>query len=69
MSGKYEDHSWEELPEEAKAAAAFLGYNEDMWENDTCPDGLAESSWADLTDEQKAAAATLGYDEALWDAS
>lgn len=52
-------------PADIKAAAAILGYNQEMWDEDEEPDECDEY-WKDLTKEQQEAAAKLGFDEESW---
>ena len=65
MTGKYDDHDWSELPDDAKAAAKVLGFNKKMWNGDREP-ASCDENWTDLTKEQQEAAAVLGYDEKSW---
>ena len=53
------------MPEEAKEAAATLGYDQNMWDHDlgtTCD----EKMWNELTSDEQEAARVLGYDEVAW---
>lgn len=64
-SGLYGAYDWDELPDEARAAAELLGYREFLWNHDKEPDE-AEKDWSELTPEQQEACKVLGYDEAKW---
>ena len=64
-SGLYGAYDWDELPDEARAAAELLGYREFLWNHDKEPDE-AEKDWTELTPEQQEACKVLGYDEAKW---
>ena len=57
---------WAELPEEGKAAAATLGFDEARWESGERPP--TTRLWAALTEDEAAAARVLGYTEEGWDA-
>jgi len=61
----YYDKDWDELPENAKDAARFLGYNKALWDSGTTPEEVDEW-WSDLTREQREKAALLGYNEKTW---
>lgn len=52
-------------PADIKAAAAILGYTQEIWDEDEEPDECDEY-WKDLTKEQQEAAAKLGFDEESW---
>lgn len=65
---KYDDYDWEELPAEAKAAAAVLGFTQKLWDEDDEPDACDEY-WKDLTPAQQQAATVLGYNKKSWDKS
>jgi hypothetical protein len=67
MPGTYDDLDWVELPEEARKAAEFLGFDKAMWDHDDCPFELEDCDWEDLSEEQQAAAKTLGYDKESWE--
>ena len=57
-TGIYDDYYWKDLPEEAKAAAVILGYNEHIWDNDLSP----EVDHNQITDAQYSEAElVLGY--------
>jgi len=59
----YRDYDWEELPEEAKAAAAKFGYTSaDEWKNQIDYDTI----WDDLTADLRTAAIFLGYTKDTW---
>ena len=63
--GLYNDHDWDDLPNEALLAANILGYTKDIWQNDL--DGpLEDTAWDELSDKQKLAASVLGYNEVSW---
>lgn len=64
-SGLYGAYDWDELPDEARAAAELLGYREFLWNHDKEPDE-AEKDWSELTPEQQEACKVLGYDEVKW---
>ena len=61
----YSAYDWDELPDEARAAAEILGYREFLWNHDKKPDEV-EKDWSELTPEQQEACKLLGYDEAKW---
>ena len=63
----YEDHDWDELPADVKAAAEVLGYNKNAWDNDKEPP-TTDKYWAKLTPAEQQAAAKLGYTQETWDA-
>eukprot|EP00548_Thalassiothrix_antarctica_P000848 CAMPEP_0194146088 /NCGR_PEP_ID=MMETSP0152-20130528/19560_1 /TAXON_ID=1049557 /ORGANISM="Thalassiothrix antarctica, Strain L6-D1" /LENGTH=70 /DNA_ID=CAMNT_0038846509 /DNA_START=61 /DNA_END=273 /DNA_ORIENTATION=- len=69
MSNKYEDHDWEELEDEVKAAAEVLGYTQEMWDNDEEPEDIEDEDWDDLDKKQQEAAKVLGYTKEGWDTS
>ena len=64
---KYADHTWDELPDDAKEAAAVLGYTKKLWDKKRTPEPIDDRDWEDLTLEQQAAAIVLGYDQYMWD--
>jgi hypothetical protein len=53
----YDEHGWEDLPNDAKGAVAMLGYTKDTWGNKKGSDLDIDS----LNGEQKAAANIMGY--------
>jgi len=65
--GKFEDVDWDDLPDDAKAAAETLGYSKETWDSDDQSPDTAKKEWKDLSDDQKKAAEVLGYDEDKWD--
>ena len=58
-SGYYDDYYWHNLPEEAKAAATILGYNQHDWDNDV--DDKIITDYDNFTQSQRDAATTMGY--------
>jgi len=66
--GFYDDTDWSALPDDIRAAAEVLGYDEFSWDGDT-PAPVEDLDWEELSPEQQAAAAVLGFDQASWDDS
>lgn len=60
------DLDWADLPEEGKAAATTLGYDEGAW-NGGADVATSDSAWDDLSPEEMEAAETLGYNQVSWD--
>lgn len=68
MSKEYLDYDFDELPENAQAAAVTLGYTQETWDNDETPADLDDSDWDELSKDEQDAAKVFGYDQASWDA-
>jgi len=59
----YRDYDWDELPVDAKIAAAKFGYSTaEQWSNEIEFDTL----WDELSDELRADATLLGYNKDTW---
>lgn len=74
--GHYEDYDWEELPKgkpersddkNVQDAAAILGYNSSLWDDNVTSSATEDTAWVNLTETEKEAAGIFGYDECLWD--
>lgn len=63
----YAAFEWDELPDEVRAAAELLGWNEGMWCDEDPLPLRTSTPWKGLTDEQKGAATTVGFTELAWD--
>ncbi len=62
----YEDCDFDDLPEEVKKAAKFLGFTRAIWDKDgKIP--IESKPWVGLTPEQRKAAKTMGYTKEKWD--
>lgn len=60
------NHTWDDLPENARLAATTLGYNKKMWDNDE-ESPISRMKWEDLTVLQRVACEELGFKKAIWD--
>jgi len=59
---------WDDLPEDVRSAAEYLGYNEEMWDDaEFLP--LLKTKWEKLSGAQRSAALEIGYDEQNWNDS
>lgn len=62
----YEECDFDDLPDEVKKAAKFLGFTRATWDNDgEIP--IESKDWVELTPEQQKAATTIGFTQEKWD--
>jgi hypothetical protein len=62
LSTKYSDKKWADVPENVKEAAMFVGFTQELWYNDSWPEGL-NKGWDDLTPAEQEAVMVLGYNK------
>lgn len=61
----YDDFDWDDLPTDAQAAAAILGYTRKIWDKGGTPASV-DKYWNQLSQDQQSAAQTLGFNEETW---
>mmetsp|Transcript_1135 Transcript_1135/g.1489 ORF Transcript_1135/g.1489 Transcript_1135/m.1489 type:complete len:85 (+) Transcript_1135:494-748(+) len=62
---KYENKDWNDLPKTVQEAATFIGFTQEMWDDDSWPDDM-DVHWDDLSDKQKNAVHVIGYVKETW---
>jgi len=62
----YNEFDWNDLPDYIQDAAAVLGYNKRIWENEEQPESDSKD-WDELTNAERRAADILGYNKQSWD--
>jgi len=63
---KFEDYTWNKLPNKARSAAETLGLTQETWDAKEWS-SMEDYYWEDLNATQKEAAEILGWDESAWD--
>jgi hypothetical protein len=63
---KYSDKNWKDVPKNVKEAAMFVGFTQELWNDDSWPEGL-NKDWDELTPAEQKAVMVLGYNKWAWE--
>eukprot|EP00956_Cyclotella_meneghiniana_P030575 scaffold77279_cov55-Cyclotella_meneghiniana.AAC.3 len=63
---KYEDIAWADLPDRAREAAEYIGFDEDTWDGKEWLD-IDDKKWKHLSEKEQKMCNRLGWSRASWD--